>query len=187
MYQQLTMSLTEFFNNRLIDRTELAIDSFFVSWFEQHPFVSWIVGHPIISLVLTLVILVLLIRLLIAVYKLITDSLDRFWLWILRSPWLLIKLIFGWEVNTSIGYAEVSPIRGQASAPLSVKPKSPTATNITNYQVTTDSELLTEICDRLNTIERQQQQILQEITSLKEQTKTVNHRAIELVLPESKK
>jgi hypothetical protein len=165
MYPQLSMSLTELFNNRLIDHTELAIDSFFVSWFEQHPFVSWIVGHPIISLVLTLIILVLLIRLLVAVYKLITDSLDRFWLWILRSPWLLIKLIFGWEV----------------------KPKSPTPTSITNYQVTTDSELLTEICDRLNTIEQQQQRILQEITFLKEQAKTVNHQAIELVLPESKK
>ncbi|MGF1542416.1 MAG: hypothetical protein ACFCU5_18570 [Pleurocapsa sp.] len=152
-------------NDRLIDRTELAINSFLAGWFEQHPSISWIVGHPLISLIASLVILILLIRLFVAVYKLIINFIDRLWLWILRSPWLLIKFLFGWEVKP--------------------KPET-TATSITNYQVTSDSELLTKICDRLTTIERQQQHILQEITSLKKQAKNVNHKAIELVLPESK-
>ena len=143
---------------------ELAINSFFNRWFEQHPFISWLLQHPIISLVATVVILILLIRLFVAVYKLITTSIDRLWLWILRSPFLLLKVLFGWEV----------------------KPKAQsTATNITNYQLTTDSELLTTICDRLDTIQKQQQHILQEISLLKQQTKKVKQKTIELVLPES--
>ncbi len=159
------MGLIKIFNNRLANPMELAINSFFQHWFEQHPFISWLVQHPIISLVATLVVLILLIRLFVAVYKLITTSIDRLWLWILRSPFLLLKFLFGWEF----------------------KPKSePTATNITNYQLTTDSELLTKICARLDRIQQQQQHILQEIALLKNQTKHANQKAIELILPESK-
>ncbi len=144
---------------------ELGINSFFDRWFEQHPLISWSIQHPIISLVATLVVLILLVRLFVAVYKLITSSIDRLWLWILRSPFLLLKFLFGWDFQ----------------------PKAkPTATNITNYQLTTDSELLSGICDRLDTIQQQQQHILQEIASLKNQTINVNQKAIELVLPESK-
>ncbi len=159
------MGLTESFNNRLIDRTELAINSFFAGWFEQHPLIAWLVHHPFISLLVLVIILIFSVRLFVAIYKLITNSIDRLWLWILRLPFLLLKLLFGWEAKP--------------------KPET-TATSITNYQVTTDSELLTKICDRLNTIEQQQNHILQEITSLKKQAKNVNHKAIKLVLPESK-
>ena len=144
---------------------ELAINSFFNRWFEQHPFVALVVAHPLISLLATLVILILLTRLLVTVYKSITNSIDRLWLWILRSPFWLLKFVFGWEI----------------------KPKTePRATNITNYQLTTDSELLTKICDRLDRIQQQQQHILQEIALLKNQAKNVNPQAIELILPESK-
>ena len=158
------MGLTESFNNRLINHMELAINSFFNRWFEQHPFISWLLGHPIISLVATLVVLILLIRLFVAVYKLITSSIDRLWLWILRSPFLLLKFLFGWEI----------------------KPKQKSvAANITNYQLTTDSELLTQICDRLDKIQQQQQHILKEIAALKDRAKHVEQPGIKLVLPES--
>lgn len=144
---------------------ELAINSFSYGWFDQHPFIFWLVEHPIISLIITLVVVILLIRLFVAIYKLITSSIDRLWLWILRSPFLLLKFLFGWEVKP--------------------KPKS-TATNITNYQLTTDSELLTQICDRLDKIQQQQQHILQEINLLKNKTIEIDKKAIKLVLPESK-
>ena len=142
-----------------------AVNSFVDRWFEQHPFIFQMVSHPTISLVTTLIILILLIRLFVAVYQLITTSIDRLWLWILRSPFLLLKLLFGWEFKP--------------------KPET-TATNITNYQLTTDSELLVNICDRLDTIQQQQQHILQEINLLKNKPINIDPKAIELVLPECK-
>ena len=144
---------------------ELAINSFFDPWFEQHPYFTWLLHHPIISLVAILVVLILLVRLFVGVYKLIISYIDRLWLWILRSPFLLLQFLFGWEFKAK---------------------SNPAATNITNYQLTTDSELLNKICARLDTIQQQQQHILKEIALLKNQTIQVNQKAIDLILPESK-
>ncbi|GAB4527902.1 MAG: hypothetical protein Tsb0014_08940 [Pleurocapsa sp.] len=144
---------------------ERAINSFVHRWLVQHPVVSWLVQHPVISLVGFLVAAIFFIRLFVAIYKLITNSIDRLWLWILRSPFLLIKTLFGWEFKT----------------------KTQTATQITSYEVTTNSEQLTQICDRLNTIQQQQQQILQDIALLKQQTQHIQQKPIELVLPQAEK
>jgi hypothetical protein len=144
---------------------ERAINSFVHRWLVQHPVMSWLVQHPVISLVGFLVAAIFFIRFFVAIYKLITNSIDRLWLWILRSPFLLIKTLFGWEL----------------------KPKTQTTTQITSYEVTTNSEQLTQICDRLNAIQQQQQQILQDIALLKQQTQHIQQKPIELVLPQAEK
>ena len=149
----------------MLNVMDLAVNSFFHHWLMQHPLISWLIDHPVISLIGILVTAIFLIRLFVAIYKLITSSIDRLWLWILRSPFLLLKVLFGWEF----------------------KPKNQATTNITNYEVTTNTKQLEQICDRLNTIQQQQEKILQEIALLKQQTQPINQKPIELVLPQPDK
>ena len=143
---------------------DLAINSYIHRWMMHHPFVAWIAEHPVISLVVFLVAAIFLIRLFVAIYKLIMTSIDRLWLWILRSPFLLLKALFGWEF----------------------KPKTTATTNITNYELTTNSEQLEQICDRLDRIQQQQQKIIQDLALLKQNQNYIKETSIELIFPESK-
>lgn len=141
-----------------------SITFFFDSWFDQHPFISWLTQHPIFSLIAILILVVLLIRLLVTIYRAIANSIDRLWLWILQSPFLLVKSLFGWEF----------------------KSKELETTNIiTNYELTTNSEQLQEIITRLDEVQEQQKLILQEIAQLKQQPENVGSKQIELILPHS--
>jgi hypothetical protein len=141
-----------------------SITFFLDSWFEQHPFIYWLTQHPIFSLITILILVVLLIRLLVTIYRAIANSIDRLWLWILRSPFLLLKSLFGWEFKSK---------------------ELKTTNTITNYELTTNSEQLQEIITRLDEVQEQQKLILREIAQLKQQPKNVKSKQIELILPHS--
>ena len=143
---------------------ELAINSFFHRWFAQHPFVYWLLQHPVITLITAAILIILFIRLFVAVYRLITTSIDRLWLWILRSPFWLLKTLFGWEFKSK---------------------QKQNSTTVNNYELTTDSTQLETICDRLDTIQQQQQQILQEISRLKQREGQMSQNPLKSLLPES--
>ena len=138
-------------DDRLIDGIGNSIGDRFNFWLAQHPAIAWTFNHPIISLVVGSIALILTIRLLVTVYRAIASAIDRMWLWILRSPWLLLKFLFGWE-----------------------KPQTdPANTFVTNYQVTDNPEQLQDIMQRLDKIQRQQEQILNELGLLKQQPLTI--------------
>ncbi|WP_036478342.1 hypothetical protein [Myxosarcina sp. GI1] len=133
-------------NDYMLDKFKSSLDYTINSWFAEHPLILWLVHHPLITVVGMAIATIFMIRLFVAVYKLITTSIDRLWLWILQAPFLLLKKLFGWEVR--------------------VKDKNLTKT-VTNYELTTNSEQLSAICDRLDLVQKQQQQILAEIARLK--------------------
>ena len=128
-------------------------------WLEQHPIVFWMVQHPIISIVGSFIGVILFSRLLSAIAYLI----DKVWLWIIKTPWLLIKSLFG------------------------IKKKPPEDVgNTINYELAINPEQLTKIVNQLEKIEKQQRQILQDIASLKKQNKTVDIQKSVVSLPEEK-
>ena len=79
------------------------------------------------------------------------------WLWILRSPWLLLKFLFGWPAKPATGN-----------------------TTVTNYEVTNNPEQLQEIIARLDQIQQQQEQIIQDLAQLKQQPLTIEPKQLRL-------
>ncbi len=128
-------------------------------WLEQHPIIFWMVQHPIISIVGVLIGVILFSRLLSAIAYLI----DKVWLWIIKTPWLLIKSLFGIKNKTSEDIG-----------------------NTINYELAINPEQLNKIVNQLQRIEKQQKQILQDIASLKKQNKTVDIQKSVVSLPEEK-
>ena len=116
------------------------------------------VNHPLIALVTSLTVIILTVRLLLTVYNAIASTIDRMWLAILRSPVNLLKFLFGWQP----------------------KPKTVDLANttVTNYEITKDSAQLQEIVTRLDRIQQQQQQIIQDIAELKQQPLTIESQQL---------
>ena len=136
-------------DNYLLDGFNRSVINTIDGWLREHPFFHWLVNHPLISAIAFLIAAILIIRLLVTIYRAISSTIDRMWLWILQSPFLLLKLVFGWER----------------------KPKnSPENTLINNYQVTSNPEQLQEILRRLDLIQQQQAQILLDIAELKQES-----------------
>ena len=145
-------------DNYLLDSIGDSVVSRLDAWLIQHPFISWLVAHPIISLIGGLISIILTVRLLATIYRAIANTIDRMWLWILRSPFLLLRFLFGWEV----------------------KPKISPNSIVTNYEVTNNPEQLQEIMTRLDKIQQQQEQILQDLAQLKQQPHTIESKQIRL-------
>lgn len=123
------------------------------SWLGSHPLIYWLAHHPLISILIMLISGVLMIRLLLTIYRAIAHSIDRMWVFILRSPWLLVKVLFGWEKKS---------------------PDLATKNVITNYEVTNNPEQLQTILNRLDQIQQQQAQILLDLAQLKQASSVVS-------------
>ena len=135
-------------DNHIIDNLSNSLYSRFDVWLTSHPLLYWLFNHSLVSLIFSLVAIVLIVRLLLTIYRSIASTIDKMWLWILRSPFILLKLLFGWEVKSQDDSAN---------------------TTITNYEVTNNPEKMQEIMSRLEQIQLQQQQIVQDISWLKQQ------------------
>lgn len=142
-----------FWDNRVIDNVSNSIYSRFDIWLTNHPLIHWLVNHSLIGFVIGLVAIVLVIRLFVTIYRTIASTIDRMWLWILRSPFLLLKFLFGWEVKSKIDSANTLA-----------------NTTITNYEVTNSPELLQDILLRLEHLQQQQNEIIRDLALLKQQT-----------------
>ena len=118
-----------------------SIQSLFNSWIIEHPFVFWLWQHPIISFVGLLLSVVLLFRL----FSVIAKLLDLLWIWLLKSPIVLIKSVFRFK-----------------------KPE--TTAIIRTQNLTLESEKITKIIQQLELINSQQQQIMADIAVLKKQS-----------------
>lgn len=134
-------------DNYFVNSISNSITSAMNDWLGQHPILAWLFNHPFISLIIGFITVILIVRLILTIYRAIATTIDRMWLWILQSPFLLLKFLFGWEV----------------------KPKNKIPqTTITNYEVTNNSEQLEEIMTCLAKIQQQQEEILQDIALLKQ-------------------
>jgi hypothetical protein len=144
----------------LIDSIGSSVGSPITVWLTQHPLLAWLVNHPLTAFLIGLAATILLVRLLLTIYRAIAITIDRIWLAILRSPLFLLKFLFGWET----------------------KPKTVTTnTTVTNYEVTNDSQQLEQIISRLDQIQQQQQEIMQELALLKQQPLTIEPQQLRLV------
>ncbi|MDJ0743125.1 MAG: hypothetical protein QNJ32_07150 [Xenococcaceae cyanobacterium MO_167.B27] len=138
---------------------ELALQSLTHHWIEQHPRILWLLQHPVTTLVGILISIILFSRLLAAIAYLI----DRIWLWIIKAPWLLVKSLLGIKNQTSEAVGQTI-----------------------NYELAVNPEQLTKIVNQLEKIEKQQQQILQDVAILKQQSQTINTQKSVASLPEEK-
>lgn len=120
---------------------QIGFNSLLNHWFANHPFIFWLYQHPVIALVITFVLGVILWRLLAAIAFAITSVIDRVWLWIFRSPILLLKSLFG------------------ISEEISEPEKLALTINPTQFR---------QITNQLDRITAQQQLIIQEINTLKQ-------------------
>ena len=152
-----TTFLDNYFNY-LVNSIGNSISSSWNNWLLQHPLIAWLFNHPLIALVSGFLTVILTIRLLATIYRAIANVIDRLWLWILRSPWLLLRLLFGWSTKAST-----------------------TNTTVTNYEVTNNPEQLQEILARLEQIQQQQEQIIQDLAQLKQQPLTIKPQQLRLV------
>lgn len=143
-----------FWNDRIVDNVGNSLYSRFDIWLANHPLINWLVNHSLISIVVGLIVTVLVIRLLVTIYHSIASTIDKMWLWILRSPFLLLKFLFGWEV------------------------KSKSNSTITSYEATNYSEQLQEILVCLKHLQHQQEEIVRDLELLK--NKTLNANATEI-------
>ena len=110
------------------------------SWLAEHMSILWLLQHPFVSVVGFVITLVLFARLLVAIATLI----DRLWLWILGLPITLFQSIF------------TSGNRQKDNLPATV-----------NYELTTNPKEFEQILQKLNAIEQQQKQILQDLAAIK--------------------
>ena len=148
-------------NNHLIDKISGYLYASIDAWLIAHPLLHWLANHIFLSLILGLIFSILIVRLLLTIYYSVASAIDKMWLWVLRSPVRLVKFIFGWEM----------------------KPKTNSvSTTITNYEITHNSEQLTEIMARLENIQQQQQQIIEDISLLKRQSIDIQSQKINLRL-----
>ena len=122
-----------------------SIQSLFNSWIIEHPFIFWLWQHPIISFFGLLLSVVLLFRL----FSVIAKLLDLLWIWLLKSPIVLIKSVFRFK-----------------------KPE--TTAIIRTQNLTLESEKITKIIQQLELINSQQQQIMADIAVLKKQSSLKN-------------
>ncbi|MDJ0590272.1 MAG: hypothetical protein QNJ72_09795 [Pleurocapsa sp. MO_226.B13] len=149
-------------DNYLIDGIGNSIHSRWDTWLTNHPTLAWLFHHPLISFIVGSIMMILLIRLLITIYRAIASAIDRMWLWILRSPWLLLKFLFGWEAKPKINSIN---------------------TTVTNYEVTNNPQQLQEIITRLEQIQHQQAQIMEDLELLKQRSHTIEAKEVNLTLP----
>lgn len=162
---QNAINTADSWDDRLVNSVGSSINSRIGTWLANHPTLAWLVHHPLISLIAGLIAVVLIVRLVATIYRAIASTIDRMWLWILRSPFLLLKLLFGWEI----------------------KPKhNAVNTTITNYEVTSNPEQLQQIMARLDLIQQQQQQIIQDLEHLKQRSPYVEAKQVNLNLPATK-
>ena len=130
------------FSGYLINSMQTRLNSLLNNWLANHPVMFWLSQHPIITLVTAFVLGVILWRLLTAIAFVITNTIDKVWLWIFRSPILLFKSLFGIKEKV---------VAEEEQLELTINPAQ-----------------FKQIINQLNQITVQQKLIIQEIKTLKQ-------------------
>ena len=135
--------------SRLSDTVQTSIDRWssgvqgtltqpIANWLQAHPLFAWVADHPLWALGLLVVVLLLLSGLLQAIARFT----EQIWIWILRSPILLIQ----WLI--AIGRRWLR--------------RKPAAVSI----ATSKQQRLTAVLQKLETMRQEQEELLQEVRAL---------------------
>ena len=127
---------------------EHAISTYFSNWLEQHPYLAWSIAHPIPSLCLGL----LAIFSLWGLIKAIGRGIEQIWVFLLKTPFKLLQPIFRaiWgSILRVLGYNRLDEAQQHAKL----------------LHLTT-AERIERIVDRLQTLSREQENLLQELSTL---------------------
>jgi hypothetical protein len=127
---------------------EHAITSYFSQWLIAHPYLAWIVAHPLPSLGL----LVVTIFSLSGLIRAIGRGIEQMWLFLLKTPFKLFQPIFRltWGLTRSI-FGHTNSSGGS--------PSPPPIPDVPPVQIA-------QIVDRLQTLNREQDLLLGELSSL---------------------
>jgi hypothetical protein len=126
------------------DRLEDFANSLIDNWIHQHPILGWIFTHPFLAGIFFLVVIIIIVFLLWGLLEAIAFLAKKSGLIILRTPWLLIQSLFTFKSKT---------------LQVDVNPK-------------INSDLLATILEKLDAIQKEQRNILQQLAELKERQKT---------------
>lgn len=131
-------SLTDTWTNAWGDAAQSALLRPVQGWLVEHPLMGWLVGHPLVALVLVVVGLLLFAGLWSAIARLT----EGFWLSLVKLPFRL----GGWVVGAVSGLL----VRQWAKPP----------------KLAAGDERLSEIMGRLETLQTEQEQLLEELREL---------------------
>ncbi len=123
---------------------EQAIASYFSNWLGQHIYLAWILAHPIPSLIL----LVIGIFLLLGLFKAIGRGMEQVWVFLLKTPFRLLPPLFRFiwrSIQRLFGHNNFSE---------------------SQLAVQTTAEQIESIVDRLQALAREQETLLEELSSL---------------------
>ena len=128
-----------------------ALVSPFQDWLSQHPQVSWLLANPGWLLVVIFVVAFLLLGLLQAVASLT----EKFWLGLLKLPILLMGWI--WQAGTFL-----------LRRPFATQPKAMRSSLMVQSHPASaaSSNRLTEVLNRLEVLQREQDELMQEVRLL---------------------
>jgi hypothetical protein len=123
---------------------EQAIASYFSNWLGQHSYLVWMFAHPIPSLIL----LIVGIFLLVGLFKAIGRGMEQLWIFLLKTPLRLLQPLFRliWRsIRRLVGHTNFSE---------------------SQLAVQTTPERIESIVDRLQTLAREQELLLGELSTL---------------------
>lgn len=148
-----TFQQVDLLNRSISDGIQSAISASFNAWILDHPRLVWLVNHPL----QTIGILLLIIFLFSGLFRAISSSTEKLWLFLLQAPFKLIQFIFG------LGYKSLGNVK--ASGLVAMK---------SNENLTTSErqERITHILSRLAQIKQEQDLLLQELATLIKSDKT---------------
>jgi hypothetical protein len=123
---------------------EQAIASYVNNWLAQHTYLAWVVTNPVPSLIL----LVVGIFLLVGLFKAIGRGMEQIWIFLLKTPFRLLQPLF------RLIWRAIRRLFGH--------------TNFSESQLTiqTTPDRIESIVDRLQTLAREQELLLGELSEL---------------------
>ena len=146
---------------------QTALSSSVINWFEQHPtlvrlvqIVSWAVNHPIISLVIVLFALAIAWSLIKAIGRIIESAS----LSLLQVP---LKLLQGFVKISLLLFTKVSTLAVKQLTDTKTSDQIPTLMPVVSPEIHNDKQQrLVEISTRLENIQKEQNQLLQEAAAI---------------------
>jgi hypothetical protein len=150
---------TEHLTGDVADAIQVQLSKMIHNWLAAHPVISWAISHPLQTLGIVLLVVFLLRGLL----KLLAQLIEKVWLLVLKSPFLLGQFLFRGS-SKLIGLKranELEPVLPKSEQFLSLE--SP------NQQVQ-----LAQLLQRIEEISQEQSLLLQKVTAILESNKQAN-------------
>ena len=150
---------TEHLTGGVADAIQVQLSSMIHKWLATHPVISWAISHPLQTLGMMLLV-IFLVR---GLFKLLAQSIEKVWLLVLKSPFLLGQFLLK-------GSSKLIGLRGaNESQPVSPKPE-----QVLNLESPEQQVQLAQLLQRIESISQEQSQLLQKVMTILESNKQAN-------------